>query len=88
MPADLETAAVKARLVDKAQCTGAPCGGNPRETECGGPGRLLAYQYSCDPPLPQTATAADSSHGGGSDAAYPQSGHNPALSYSMRIDIV
>ena len=47
-PGDMATAAAKARSVDKTQCTGTPCGGNGHETECGGPGRLLAYSYTCD----------------------------------------
>jgi len=71
MPADIATAAAKARSVVKADCAGTPCAGDPREVECGGPGRLLAYQYTCD----------------GTDAEHVGSGHNPALSYSMRIDV-
>jgi hypothetical protein len=92
--ADLQTADAKSRVVDKSQCTGAPCGGSPKETECGGPGRLLAYQYSCDPPLPEHERTRGSGVGGvggdvsGSDGvAHLHSQHNPALSFSMRIDV-
>merc|ERR1719272_512476 len=57
-PADMDTAVAKARAVDKAQCTGTPCGGSPHETECGGPGRLLTYSYTCDDDGGADGTAA------------------------------
>ena len=84
-PADMETSVAKARLVDKTQCSGTPCGGDPRETECGGPGRLLTYDYTCD--------SRDESGGDGRDVDQlglgyaPSLSHNPSLSYSMRIDV-
>ena len=84
MPADIETAAAEARAVDKTQCTGNPCGGSPREKECGGPGRLLAYAYSCDSALP---LLAEGDNGASPNVDANQLGHNPALSYSMRIDV-
>lgn len=77
-PSDMETAAAKARSVDKTQCIGTPCGGDPKETECGGPGRLLAYSYTCDGDENDAVDAIQS----------PHSGHNPSTSYSMRIDLV
>ena len=87
--ADIDTAAAKDKLVDKTQCKGTPCAGNAKETECGAPGRLLAYQYSCDPtlPLPLPADKGEGDGHGGGDAAQLRLGHNPSLSYSMRIDV-
>ena len=45
---DLQTSNAQARGVPKAGCRGTPCKGNAKETTCGGVGKLLAYQYSCD----------------------------------------
>jgi hypothetical protein len=60
-PTDLETASAKSESVPKSECTGTPCAGDPAETECGGPSRLLAFMYSCStapppptPPAPPT----------------------------------
>ena len=46
--ADVQSANAKARSVDKAQCVASACRGDPSEPECGAPGRLLAFAYSCD----------------------------------------
>ena len=46
--ADLESAAVQARSRPKPECMKSACGADPGEKECGGPGRLLAFRYSCD----------------------------------------
>jgi hypothetical protein len=49
-PADLATAAAKARsIAGRAQCETKPCAGDPtRERGCGGVGTMLAYAFSCD----------------------------------------
>ena len=113
--ADVDTPLAKSRSVDKSECTGTPCEGSRRETECGGPGRLLAYQYSCDrddhslddqlEPRPQLSPLGRNAGGqhnsddmrSNIDAMQEvevhnevevRSGHNPALSYSMRIDVL
>ena len=50
---DLTTPAAAQLSRPKTECLGIPCGANPTERECGGHGRLLAYDYSCStPPLP------------------------------------
>ena len=85
--ADVGKAGSQARIVNKAQCTGTPCEGDAKETECGGPGRLLVYQYSCDPRLAALPFTTKRTHGpfGGADRF--DSAHNPSLSYAMRIDV-
>ena len=51
--ADLFTPAAAALARPKAECVDTPCDGNPAERECGGQGRMLAYDYSCSvPPTP------------------------------------
>ena len=47
---ELASAAAKARVVSKTECEGTACQGNPKESECGAHGRLLAYHYTCAPP--------------------------------------
>ena len=49
---DLSSAAARARNRPKSECTATSCDADPHEKECGGPGRLLAYQFSCDRPAP------------------------------------
>ena len=51
---DLGTANAKAREAAKNACKGTLCRGNPKETQCGGPGMLLAISYSCGDKLRQT----------------------------------
>ena len=46
--ADLESAAAQARSRPKPECMKSACGADPGEKECGGPGRLLAFRFSCD----------------------------------------
>merc|ERR1712110_737704 len=47
--ADLDTPQAQARIRSKAECMTTACDAEPGEKECGGPGRLLAYRYTCDP---------------------------------------
>ena len=49
-PADLSTAAAKARsIASRPQCETKPCVGDPTgEKGCGGVGTMLAYAFSCD----------------------------------------
>ena len=69
--------AAKALSVPKRACTGVPCRGKGSEKECGGPDAMLAYAFSCDKlsksPVAEQERANDN--------------HNPATSYSMRIDL-
>jgi hypothetical protein len=45
--ADLEKPAVTARGRPKTECMATACDADPKEKECGGPGRLLAYHFTC-----------------------------------------
>ena len=45
---DLEKPAVTARGRPKTECMATACDADAKEKECGGPSRLLAYQFSCD----------------------------------------
>ena len=47
---DLSSPAAKALARPKAECTvsATPCDGDKSEKECGGPGRMLAYAFTCD----------------------------------------
>jgi hypothetical protein len=45
---DIETASAKARSRPKPECMKSVCDADPGEKECGGPGRLLAFRFSCD----------------------------------------
>ena len=49
MSSDMTSAAARARNRPKSECMVSACdGADPHaEKECGGPGRLLAYQFSC-----------------------------------------
>ena len=49
-PADLATAAAKARsIASRAQCETVPCKGDPtRERGCGGVSTMLVYAFTCD----------------------------------------
>ena len=49
--ADTRTPAAAARIRPKTECLGA-CHGSPTEKECGGVGRLLVVEYTCDSPPP------------------------------------
>ena len=73
--ADLNTPSAAARSRPKAECMASVCDADPAEKECGGPGRLLAYQFTCDP-----AAVGDAP-----DALFDQ--HNPPYSFAMRIDV-
>ena len=44
---DVSSAAARARNRPKSECMASACDADPAEKECGGPGRLLAYQFSC-----------------------------------------
>jgi len=55
------------------------CDADPAERECGGPGRLLAYQFTCDPAV------EDVDNTPAPDALFDQ--HNPPYSFAMRIDV-
>ena len=52
LPSDLGTATATALSRPKTECMGTPCRGDLHEPECGGPNRLLAYDFSCSPPPP------------------------------------
>ncbi len=45
--ADLEKPAVTSRIRPKTECMATACDADPKEKECGGPGRLLAYHFTC-----------------------------------------
>lgn len=45
---DLQTAAAMARNRPKSECMVNACDADMGEKECGGPGRLLAYQFGCN----------------------------------------
>ena len=75
--ADLSTPSAMARNRPKAECMASVCDADPAEKECGGPGRLLAYQFTCDP----AAEEVDSTPAALSDQ------HNPPYSFAMRIDV-
>lgn len=75
--ADLNTPGAIARNRPKAECMASVCDADPREQECGGPGRMLAYHFTCD--LPAEGVDAPK-------ALFDQ--HNPAYSFAMRIDVV
>ena len=47
---DLTSATSKALTRPKSECVvpTTPCDGDKREKECGGPGRMLAYAFTCD----------------------------------------
>jgi hypothetical protein len=45
---DIQSAAARARNRPKSECMMSACDGDPGEKECGGPGRLLAYQFNCN----------------------------------------
>ena len=57
---DLGSTAAKALTRPKSECSvrSTPCDGDKDEKECGGPGRMLAYAFTCDggtspaPPVP------------------------------------
>ena len=63
--ADLGSAVAKALTRPKSECSvrSTPCDGDKDEKECGGPGRMLAYAFTCDdgndpappPPLPPSS---------------------------------
>lgn len=81
--------AAKALSVPKSECTGVPCQGAGSEMECGGPETMLAYAFSCDKLAEhkqQTWQEQDHQHQDHHQRAAQS--HNPALSYSMRIDLV
>ena len=65
------------RNCKKSECMTSVCDADPREKECGGPGRLLAYHFTCDP------VAISST--GAIDTLFDQ--HNPSYSFAMRIDV-
>jgi hypothetical protein len=48
--ADHSSAAAEALARPKAECIvpTTPCDGDKSEKECGGPGRMLAYAFTCD----------------------------------------
>ena len=80
--AELGSATAKALSRPKTECLGVPCQGDASEKECGGVGRMLAYDFTCErttegPPaeqaLPTEVAATDF--------------HNPSISFSMRIDL-
>ena len=73
--ADLKTPSALARSRPKAECMASVCDADPAEKECGGPGRLLAYQFTCDPAAVEDAP----------DTLFDQ--HNPSYSFAMRIDV-
>lgn len=52
--ANLSTHAASVLSRPKAECAATPCGGNRAERECGGVGRLLAFDFTCShsPPPP------------------------------------
>ena len=73
---DLNTPRAMARSRPKAECMASFCDADPSEKECGGPGRLLAFQFTCD----LAAEVVDAP-----DTLFDQ--HNPAYSFAMRIDV-
>lgn len=85
--ADLTTPSAMARNCPKAECMASACDADPTEKECGGPGRLLAYHFTCD-------TAAVANGGGDEvddlapDALRLFDQHNPPYSFAMRIDVL
>jgi hypothetical protein len=79
--AELAGAAAKALSVPKSACMGVPCEGSVGQKECGGVETMLAYAFTCDK-LPQEQLAAEHA------AAEAADFHNPATSFSMRIDLV
>ena len=74
--ADLTTPIADARTRPKSECMASVCDADPTEKECGGPGRLLAYQFTCDPAVEVDAP----------DTLFDQ--HNPPYSFAMRIDVL
>ena len=75
-----------ARNGPKEECMASACDGNPTEKECGGPGRLLAYQFTCDRSTASPA-AVELVDDDVTDAkSFEQ--HNPPYSFAMRIDVV
>ena len=76
--ADLNTAGAMARNRPKVECMASVCDADPTEKECGGPGRLLAYQFTCDPAVEEVVVNAP-------DTLFDQ--HNPPYSFAMRIDV-
>ena len=83
--ADLNTPSATARIRPKAECMASACDGKPSEKECGGPGRLLAFQFTCDPTAAAEEAEADDNVPD-QNALFDQ--HNPPYSFAMRIDVV
>jgi len=78
---DLSAAGAAARVRPKAECAGA-CRGSSRESECGGVGRLLAVQYSCDNPPPRPPPGPRPPHPPGPPPYVPPARRLPNLNGS------
>ena len=55
--ANLGTKTASALIRPKGECAATACSGDPAEKECGGVGRLLAYDYTCTRPLTNCSEA-------------------------------
>ena len=70
---------------------GRSCEANASEKECGGAATMLAYAFTCDRSEGKERGAGAGGVGGAADAVGVTVGlqefHNPATSFSMRIDL-
>ena len=81
---DLSSVAAKALSRPKSECivSTTPCDGDKGEKECGGPGRMLAYAYTCDGAEDENEHELRTAEMKPEGAAF----HNPSYSFGMRID--